>query len=217
MSKIQVFYDIISPYAYLGLERLSKSVLRNDFEIELLPISLGTVLGETGNPGPANIPAKRGGALFDACMQCRRYGVEIYGPPQHPFMPMTAMRFIHSISDLNERFETALLVNKLCWANGLAVDTEEALLTALEGVGVLKEEWKDLSGFIRAGRGRQGYKAATKQALELNVFGVPTFRYDEINFWGSDRLELLEMYIADPSQFDDMNFDKMINTPSAFE
>ena len=114
-------------------------------------------------------------------------------------------------------FETALLVNKLCWANGLAVDTEEALLTALEGVGVLKEEWKDLSGFIRAGRGRQGYKAATKQALELNVFGVPTFRYDEINFWGSDRLELLEMYIADPSQFDDMNFDKMINTPSAFE
>lgn len=214
MSKLEVFYDIISPYAYLGLERLKRSSLSEKVEIEVLPVSLGTILGETGNPGPANIPAKRPGALFDVCLQCRRFGVEILGPPEHPFMPMVAMRFIHSISDLKERFETALLVNKLCWADGLAVDTEEALLSALEGAGVLKEEWKDLSAFTKAGRGRQGYKQATRKALAENVFGVPTFRYDGINFWGSDRLELLELYIEDPSQFADMNYEKMLNTPN---
>ena len=214
MSKLEVYYDVISPYSYLGLELLKKSPLAENLEIEILPISLGTVLGETGNPGPANIPAKRPGALFDVCLQCRRHGIEIYGPPAHPFMPMVAMRFLHAISDLSERFDMALLINKLCWADGLAIDTEEALLAALEGANALKDEWRDLSGFVKANRGRQGYKQATRAALAKNVFGVPTFRYNEINFWGSDRLELLELYVADPSQFEDMHFERMMNLPS---
>ena len=211
---IEVFYDIISPYAYLGMELLSRHQLSHEQEITITPISLGSVLGATNNPGPANIAPKRKVALFDVCLQCRRHDVEILGPPAHPFIPLTVLRFIHSINDQQERFRMALHINKLCWKEGKAVDSEESLISALEDSGELKEEWRDLRGFIKQGAGRKKLKEATQRALDLDVFGVPTFRYNDINFWGSDRLELLDLYIKDPSQFANTNYERMINLPS---
>ena len=216
MKPLEIFYDIISPYAYLGLELFKRSELFDKLDFTLTPVALGSILNSTENPGPANIAPKRKVALLDFCMQCAQHNVPALGPPQHPFNPMHVLRFLHGIEDQQLRFKAALYLNKCCWADGIAVDTEEAVGEALQKTDFFQEEWSDVAAFIKNTRGRKTLKVETARALELDVFGVPTFRYDDVNFWGSDRLELLAAYIESPEKFKNTNYEKMLNTPSGF-
>ncbi len=212
MKHLEIFYDIISPYAYLGLELFSHSKLSKKISFTLTPVSLGTILSKTENPGPANIAPKRKGALLDFCMQCTINDIPALGPPHHPFNPLPAMRFIHCIDEPELRFKAALAVNKQCWAEGKAVDNEELISETLRKTDFFQDEWDDIYTFTKTNGGRQHLKKATARALELDVFGVPTFRYDGVNFWGSDRIQLLEEYIKDPNKFQNNNYEKMLNT-----
>lgn len=214
MKEIEIFYDIISPYAYLGLELFSRHPISQDISFTITPVSLGSILSSTGNPGPANIAPKRNVVLHDFCLQCVRYEVPALGPPKHPFNPMPATRFISCIEESELRFKVALHINKCCWADGLAVDTEEALTELLKKTEFFQEEWDDIYTFTKANNGRKKMKMATNRALELNVFGVPTFRYDNVNFWGSDRLELLVDYTKNSGKYQNTNYQKMLNTAS---
>lgn len=217
MKQLEIFYDIISPYAYLGLELFNRSGMYENFDVTLTPVSLGLILNSTGNPGPANIAPKRKVALLDFCMQCSLHDVPAVGPPHHPFNPMPAMRFIHCIEDKELQFKTALEINRECWGRGNAVDTEELLTDCLKKTDFYQSEWDEIYSFTKANGGRKALKSATSRALELNVFGVPTFRYNDINFWGSDRLGLLKAYIENPERFKDNNYEKMLNTtPGTF-
>jgi 2-hydroxychromene-2-carboxylate isomerase len=36
------------------------------------------------------------------------------------------------------------------------------------------------------------YETNTQEAINMNIFGVPTYIYNNEMFWGQDRLELLE-------------------------
>ena len=212
MKHLEIFYDIISPYAYLGLELFNRSKLSSELDFTITPVSLGTILNKTGNPGPANITPKRKVALLDFCMQCTRQDIPALGPPHHPFNPMPAMRFIHCIEDKELRFKAALEINRHCWARGKAVDSEELITETLKETDFFQAEWEDIYTFTKANGGRQHLKKATVRALELDVFGVPTFRYEDVNFWGSDRIQLLEEFIENPARFQQNNYEKMINT-----
>ena len=217
MKHLEIFYDIISPYAYLGLELFSRSELSKKLTITLTPVSLGTILNKTDNPGPANIAPKRKVALLDFCMQCTKNNIPALGPPHHPFNPMQAMRFIHCIQDPELRFKAALAINRECWAKGNAVDVEDAISNTLKKTDFFQNEWEDIYSFTKSNGGRQALKKATARALELNIFGVPTFRYDDVNFWGSDRIQLLEEYVKNPDKFKNNNYEKMLNTtPGTF-
>jgi len=216
MKPLEIFIDIISPYAYLGLELFSRHALSEKLEFTITPVALGSILNVTGNPGPANIAPKRKVALLDFCMQCALYEIPAQGPPQHPFNPMPVLRFLHCIDDQDLRLRAALWLNKACWADGLAVDDEDAISLVLSQSDFYLGEWGDISALIKEKRARKAVKLATARAVELDVFGVPTFRYDGINFWGSDRLELLAAYIEAPDKFNDTHYSKMLNTPSGF-
>ena len=217
MNKIEIFYDIISPYSYLGLELFAKSDMANECEVILTPVALGAVLQSTGNPGPAGIEAKRGEALRDCCMQSQRLGVKIQGPPAHPFNTLPALRFVACIEDQKLRFEAAIAINRACWAESKLADSEEALQEILSDAGLMRDEWADIDAFIKAANGRRVLKANTKRALELQVFGVPTFPLNhEMNFWGSDRLELLEDYLKRPDSYEFEAYERMLNIKSGF-
>lgn len=215
MSKIEVFYDIISPYSFLALELLDQSSLKNGNEIILSPVALGSILQVTGNPGPAGIEVKRGEALRDCCMQAQRQGVKLLGPPAHPFNTLSALRFISCIEDIKERYEVAIALNRACWSESKDISTDEGIEAVLKDLGLMKNEWLDIYEFIKKNNGRKVLKQATARALDLKVFGVPTFRInDEMNFWGSDRFDLIEDYISRPNFYKFDAYERMLNINS---
>ncbi len=211
---IDLYVDIISPYTYLGLELWERSPLRQQHQTRIVPVALGQILEQTGNPGPARIPAKRPQALRDVCMQCARFGVDIQGPHGHPFNTLPAMRFLLCIEDLEVRHRITLLLFRSAWAKSLAVDTEERIATILRDAGEMRPEWEDLDTFIKKSGGRNLYKNATNDAVTKGVFGVPTFRIGEMNIWGSDRIPLVEDWLAHPERYPLDNYQRMLVLPS---
>ena len=215
MNKIEVFYDIISPYSFLALELLKDCDLRKECDFTFTPVALGAILGSTGNPGPAGIELKRSEALRDCCMQAQRLGVNLQGPPKHPFNTLPALRFLACLEDQELRLEAAIAINHACWSQSKPADTEEALQDIMTEVGLMRPEWEDIYEFIKANKGRQVLKKNTARALELKVFGVPTFRInDTMNFWGSDRFDLIRDYIARPDFYKFDNYERMLNIES---
>mgnify|MGYP003338677352 CR=1 FL=1 len=176
------------------------------------PVALGSILQSTGNPGPAGVEVKRGEALRDCCMQAQRQRVKLVGPPKHPFNTLPALRFISCIDDDQERYTAALAINQACWAESRDLSIEEGIEAVLREKSLMKPEWEDVYSFVKERRGRQVLKQATTRALELKVFGVPTFRVnDKMNFWGSDRFELISDYLERPDFYDFSSYERMLN------
>ena len=208
---ISIYYDIISPYSYIGLELFKRSRLYKDEEFELIPVLLINLLREYKNPGPNGIEGKRLSIIKDTCLQAKFFDIDFIGPPRHPFINLVPMRFLHCIDDMSLRFKIALILNRACWGLGKAVEAEEQVVKILQDKNILNEQWEDLDVFIKQNKGRQRLKEATALAISKKIFGVPTFYYDKNIFWGSDRLNLLEDYKARKDFYKNINYEKILS------
>jgi len=56
----------------------------------------------------------------------------------------------------------------------------------------LKIDFKELSALAKSEEISKIYKNNTEEAVEKNVFGAPTYIFNNELFWGQDRLEFLE-------------------------
>jgi 2-hydroxychromene-2-carboxylate isomerase len=83
--KISWVFDVISPFAYLGLKQLPQ--LPHDVEIEFIPVLFAGLLNHHGQIGNAEIPSKRRFTYRFALWRARKLGVPLRMPPAHPFNP----------------------------------------------------------------------------------------------------------------------------------
>ena len=58
----------------------------------------------------------------------------------------------------------------------------------IAGLGIAREEYRE----FLAGAGAREYAAAQEEAASDHVFGVPIFVFRGEQFWGHDRVPLLE-------------------------
>ena len=64
---------------------------------------------------------------------------------------------------------------------------------------IADENGLDASALLAATEGeavKAEYQANTEEAIELGVFGAPTYIYEGEMFWGQDRLLMLEWRLA---------------------
>ena len=75
----------------------------------------------------------------------------------------------------------------------LEIDKADAVAGVIEGLGM------DRDAFLRyhAGAGADDLRAAREESIKDRVFGVPFFDFDGEQFWGNDRLALLERRLAE--------------------
>ena len=67
---VELFYDVVSPYTYIGFEALCRYRQPWDMELRLKPIFLAALMREAGNQSPALVSIgetpheSRTGALY---------------------------------------------------------------------------------------------------------------------------------------------------------
>ncbi|MGH6609495.1 MAG: 2-hydroxychromene-2-carboxylate isomerase [Burkholderiaceae bacterium] len=188
MSQTVTFYfDPVSPYSWLAarqLERLDAIGARVDFK----PVLFAGLLAAHGTKGPAEIETKRAYTMRDVLRIATRFGLQVTGPPTHPFNPLRSLRMCVAIDDVKERrrFGSALLEG--AWARGLDL-TSDAVLRQLAEECQLDGE--ALLARANGGEIKQRLIDSTQEAVRAGVFGVPTFAVDGELFWGEDRIEAL--------------------------
>jgi 2-hydroxychromene-2-carboxylate isomerase len=184
---VRFYFDPVSPYAWLASSAIAR-IEASGASVVFEPVLFAGMLTANGNKGPAEIETKRLYTFRDVMRQAARQGLSFSGPPGHPFNSLLALRMCTALDGHDGRRRFALALFSSCWERGVDISNAEALAQVANDCGL------DGAGLIEAAQQpavKQQLKAATDQAIADGVFGVPTFRYGDELFWGSDRVDAL--------------------------
>lgn len=192
--RLELFYDVVSPWSYLCFEALSR--LREAWQLELVlrPAFLGGVMKATGNTPPASLPARGVYLMRDLARSSRYFDVPLAFPSEFPTNTIAPMRLLclvrREAPTQLEDLSRALF--RRYWVEGLTVSGVDDVRAACGDVGV-DPAWCD---HLQDDDVKQLLRAATDEAIDRGAFGFPTMFVtdtdgEEQMYFGSDRLPLL--------------------------
>lgn len=199
MSKtIEFIFDFGSPNAYLSHRVLPGIAERQGATIKLTPCLLGGIFKLTGNQAPMMAFANVKGKLaYDRVEMARfiakHHLVKFRLNPHFPVNTLLLMRGLVAAQHLG--IEQAYLETALCamWEDGIKMDDPEEFVKAFDRVGLegqaILEKTQDPT--VKA-----ELMTNTEAAATRGVFGIPTFFVGDEMFFGKDRLDQLEDYLA---------------------
>ena len=212
MKTLRFYFDFISPYSFLALTQVKDWPAQKPVEIEYIPILFAAVLNHHGTQGPAEIPGKRAYTFRDVWRWARHYGLEIEGPPSHPFNPLASLR-LATAAEPAERAGVVAAIFNACWRNGRDISKYDELVKVVTEAGFDGKALREKSASKDV---KQKLMAQTQEAIDIGVFGVPALYIDEELFWGNDRLVFIENIIDGKYEKpDEAKLQEAINRPSS--
>ncbi|WP_066269137.1 2-hydroxychromene-2-carboxylate isomerase [Hydrogenophaga palleronii] len=182
-----------SPWTYLGHERFAALLRDTGTAVRVLPMDLGRIFPLSGGlPLQKRAPQRQAYRL----LELRRFS-EALGVPIHPeprFFPVAgdpAALLITAVAQ-HDGDEAAM---RLTGAVLAAVWTQQRDIAAPEVLAELLAENGLDGGRLAQSQTppvRARYDAQTQAAIDLNVFGAPSYVIDGELFWGQDRLDFVE-------------------------
>lgn len=193
VTEVFWIYDVVSPFAYLALPRLSK--FPPEIELKAVPVLLAGLLDHFGQRGPAEIPAKRRFTYRFALWRARQLQLPMRFPPAHPFNPLAALRLIIASGESLAAARTVLT----------AVFREGRDVASPAVIGELARELEiaDPQAALADPAVKARLRANTEWAAAHGVFGVPTLLIGEEVFWGQDAIDMALDYLKGPGEFRD--------------
>lgn len=194
MAHIDYYTFPLSPYAYLAGGRLERVAAKHGATIIYKPFALMAIFEETGTlPPPKRHPSVMAYRTQELNRISKKLGVEFNLQPAHwPTNPAPACNAI--IAAQTAGGNVGGLVQSLlkaCWAEEKDISQDEvvkACLTANGFDGALADSDAEASAAV--------FAANTDDARNAGVFGTPTYVVGEEVFFGQDRLEYLDDYLA---------------------
>jgi 2-hydroxychromene-2-carboxylate isomerase len=197
-STLDVYFDVASPFAYLGLTQLPALARATGVTPRLVPILLGALFREIGQvdvPWFAMPENKRRYVGREMARWARWWGEPFDHPRKFPQRTVAAQRLCLLAAErgFDDGVRVALSLARGMWAEQRDLEDPTTLRELLARAGA-PEAWVDRTSEPEL---RQRLIATTDAAKQAGVFGVPTFIVDGKElFWGQDRLELVARALA---------------------
>ncbi len=205
--KLDWYYDFISPFAYLQLERMRRE--HPALAFRPIPLLFGALLSHYRQLGPAEIGAKRRVTYESVVWRAQHDGIPLRFPPRHPFSSIPALR-LAIVGGGGIDFVQAIF--RHIWRDGGTIDTDEEVDAFAHAHGVSNPLETLRSDLVKAALRNGGQKA-----LAAGVFGVPSFVAEGRVFWGDDATEMLLDYLRDPVAFDTPEMKRVASLPIGVE
>ncbi|MDB4957274.1 MAG: 2-hydroxychromene-2-carboxylate isomerase [Myxococcales bacterium] len=194
-SAIDCYFDVASPFAYLGLTQLPALA---DTTLRLRPILLGGLfrdIGQADVPLFAMNPPKQRYVAREMVRWARWWGVPFDSPRKFPQRTVQAQRLCILAAErgATEGVRLATALGRAMWAEQRDLEDRETLRAVLAECG-LPPDWVNHTSDPEL---KAKLVANTEAAKAAGVFGVPTFIVDDkYLFWGQDRLDLVTRALA---------------------
>lgn len=196
MSKsIDYFYAPISGYAYLGEQKLVAIAAQAGAKINFKPINIAEVFSRSQTTAPFKQSQTRLNYRFrDMQRIADKLGLAINPKPKFWPVPVDlAATTIYSAIDLAiDPHPLSFAILSAVYAKELDISDEDTINQLLNRLGLDAEaivKNRDDTNI------RSRYEAATDAAVELGVFGSPSYVVDGEIFFGQDRLDMLADYL----------------------
>ncbi len=182
------FFDVISPYAYLHLQRFGE--LPKALSIDYKPVLFAGLLNHWGQKGPAEIAPKRRWTYRSCQFWADAHGLPFRFPAAHPFNSLHYQRLILACGSTPDAVRR---VFDHIWTTGADPADEKSFAALARSLGVI-----DIAALATA-EIKDSLRRNTEEAAASGVFGVPTFVVDGELFWGSDSVDFFNAWLAEPA------------------
>lgn len=213
---MRLYFDFISPYAYLAWRSLPAFEAETRAKVTPVPVLFAALLSHHGTKGPAEVPAKRAYVFKDANRKAHAFGLSpVVPPPAHPFNPLLALR-VASLEFDDEALRSKVIdaFFRATWSGGGGVDSEDKILGILRSLGLAAEP---IVARANADESKQKLRRQTEEALEHGVFGVPSLLVRGEVFWGLDALPFAAARWAGHDIVDELDLAQWARLPSGAE
>ena len=195
---IDYYFTPISPFMYLGHDRLVAIARKHGATIAVKAINLGDVFPVSGGlPLSKRAPQRQAYRL----VELRRWSEYLSMPinVQPKFFPVNGDLAAAWILAAQEQGIVQALA--LTGAVGRAIwEQERDVAAASTLMDIASELGLDAVTLSRRAATTEivaRYKALTQEAIDRQVFGAPTYIYRDELFWGQDRLDFLDRALAE--------------------
>jgi len=195
---IDYYFTPQSPWTYLGHARLATMAQAAGARINVLPVDLGGKVFPVsgGLPLGKRAPQRQAYRL----VELRRFAEHLGMPLNlHPvFFPVAsddAARLIIAVDQHDGEAAAMALTGALLravWAEQRDIADAGELGAMLAGLGLPPQRLAD--AHVPAVQAR--YEADSQRAIDIGVFGAPSYVVDGEIFWGQDRLDFLQRRLA---------------------
>lgn len=191
MNIIEFYFDVGSPYSYVGFHQIQKIAEKYQAEIIWKPILLGAVFKATGNNSPMAVPAKAQYSMTDLKRWAKLWNIPVKMNPNFPINTLNAMRLITATQLFQpEQFLKVLTdVFDAMFHHPKNLNELTELLQVAENVGLDKDQ---VEAWLSDEKVKNELKFLTEEAVNRGVFGAPTWFVKDEMFWGVDHLHFVE-------------------------
>jgi 2-hydroxychromene-2-carboxylate isomerase len=185
---IEFWFDFASTYSYPAAMRVEDAALRYGCRVQWRPFLLGPIFKAQGwSDSPFNIYPVKGRYMWrDLERLCAALQIRFRKPREFPRNSLLATRIASAGEDTVWLPEFARRVYAANFADDRDIAEPAVLLECLNGLT------QDPAAMLTAARGQDAkaqVRRNTERAIQLGIFGAPTFVVGEELFWGNDRLE----------------------------
>lgn len=199
MAKTVDYYMTpVSPFTYMGHDRLREIVARHGAQIHLRVMDLGKVFPASGGLALKDRPPQRRAYRMMELKRWRDFlNIPLNLEPK--YFPVPAEPAATAILAVLERHGTSAALDvagdvmHAMWTEERNISEPETLAEILRA---RKLEADALLAHARSAEVAARYIQHSQEAIARGVFGSPTYAYQDELFWGQDRLDFLERALA---------------------
>ena len=194
---IDYYFTVVSPWSYLGHDRLVAIAARHGATIAVKPVDLLRIFPVSGGlPLPQRAPQRLAYRLVELRRWSDHLAIPLNVQPRHAAAsPELAAKWILAAAQHGSVQALALsgAIMRARWAEerDIADPATLAEVAAARGLDAVALGADAATPGIAA-----RYDALTQEAIDRQVFGAPTYVCGGELFWGQDRLDFLDRKLA---------------------
>ncbi|KAF1763713.1 hypothetical protein GCK72_003658 [Caenorhabditis remanei] len=214
LPRIDYYFDVISPYSYIGFEILQKMESQwKDVSIRYIPFFLGAVMKESGNRPPAMLPARSVMMMRDLDRTAKFWEIPLTQPPKFmewimKYRTTGAMKVLLVLEEQDKdlMLRAAREMWLRLWSRSEKIFEDGDFIEVLKAVGVKNPE--EIVAKSKEEKYAKILTENTKMGVDLSAYGAPwinvvTTDGNEHSFFGSDRFHLIADLLQQPQPLPD--------------
>ena len=194
-TPIDFYFDFSSPYGYFASARIEEIAAKHGRSVVWRPILLGAVFKITGQQPLPTIPLKGSYAKHDLARSARLFGMPFRLPTKFPIAGQAPSRAYYWVADRDgaQGRTLAQALYRAYFAEDRDISNPEVTANVAAKLGLNREE---LLHALNDPAVKERLKNEVDAAIERGVFGSPYVIVDGEPFWGSDRLDQVDRWLA---------------------
>lgn len=194
VAHIDYYFTVLSPFAYLAGDRLETIAKTRKATISYKPVDIMTLFAEMGGTPPTQRHESRKEYRMQELKRLsKRSGLPMNFQPAHwptDQKPASAMIVAAEKAGENAGALTQAVLRAV-WAEEKDIADPDTLAAIAQSAGV---DLAALKPHLEASAAV--FEPMTQEAMSRGVFGSPFYVVGDERFWGQDRLDHLDEYLA---------------------